>query len=81
MSKKNTAAAHRSDMPALRDGDRHLNAAEVAEISGLSISTIRDYRSSRGRRYGPPFHKVERRVIYSLNEVLRWLDAQGARHG
>lgn len=47
MPEKNTAATGRAEMPALPDGDRHLTAAEVAEISGLSVRTLRDYRSPR----------------------------------
>lgn len=81
MSKKNTAASPPADMPALQEGDRHLTAAEVAKISGLRITTLRDYRSSRSRQLGPPFHKVENRVVYSLNDVLTWLDSRSARNG
>lgn len=81
MSEKNTAAKGRAGMPALPDGDRHLTPAEVAEMSGLSVRTLRDYRSSRGRRFGPPFHKVDHRIIYSLKEVLHWLDSRSSHHG
>lgn len=81
MSEKNTAATGRAGMPALPDGDRRLTAAEVAEMSGLSVATLRDYRSTRGRQYGPPFHKVDHRIIYSLNEVLDWLDSRSSHHG
>lgn len=77
MSEKNTAAAERAKMPALPDGDRHLTAAEVAEMSGLSVRTLRDYRSTRGKRFGPPFYKDGKHISYSMNEVLDWLDTRG----
>lgn len=81
MSEKNTAATGRAEMPALPDGDRHLTAVEMAEMSGLSVRTLRDYRSTRGRQYGPPFYKTGKQVSYSLNQVLDWLDSRSAHHG
>lgn len=81
MSEKNTAATGLAEMPALQEGDRQLTAAEVAEMSGLSVATLRDYRSTRGRRFGPPFRKVDHRIVYSMNEVLSWLDSRSSRHG
>ncbi|EAQ28641.1 hypothetical protein NAP1_13618 [Erythrobacter sp. NAP1] len=81
MSEKNTAATERVGIPALPDGDRHLTAAEVAEMSGLSVRTLRDYRSTRGRQYGPPFRKFERRIFYSMNEVIEWLDSRSSQQG
>lgn len=81
MSEKNTAATGRAEMPALPDGDQALTAAEVAEMANLSVATLRDYRSTRGRRFGPPYHKVDHRIVYSLNEVLTWLDSRSSDHG
>ena len=81
MSEKNSAVIGRVGIPALPDGDRHLTAAEVAEMSGLSVATLRDYRSTRGRRFGPPFYKDGKQISYSMNEVIAWLDSRSSRHG
>lgn len=81
MPEKNTAATERAEMPALPDGDRRLTADEVAEMSGLSVRTLRDYRSTRGRHYGPPFYKTGKQVSYSLNQVLDWLDSRSSQQG
>lgn len=80
MPEKDTAASTRAKMPAFSDGDSTLTASDVAQMSGLSVRTLRDYRTNRGRRFGPPFHKVGRRVTYSMREVLDWLDSRGSRH-
>jgi len=65
------------DKPALPEGDAWLTAADVADASGLSVRTLADYRSPRGRRFGPPFHKRGRAVLYRQSEVIAWLE--GAR--
>ena len=62
------------DTPALPEGDAWLSADEVAEASGLSVRTLADYRSPRGRRFGPPFHKRGRTVFYRQSEVIAWLE-------
>lgn len=67
--------------PSLDEADRKLSALDVAEMVGLSVSTLRDYRSTRGLQYGPPFHKNGRRVFYRLSEVLAWIDSRASSHG
>ena len=81
MPDDNTAAATPAVMPSLPDGDRHLTASEVAQMVGLNETTLRDYRSTRGRRYGPPFHKHGKKVLYRLSEVLDWIDSRVTHHG
>ncbi|MEM6563236.1 MAG: helix-turn-helix domain-containing protein [Pseudomonadota bacterium] len=63
------------------DDDRQLTPKEVSEMVGLSVTTLRDYRSTRGLHYGLPFHKDGRRVFYRLSEVLTWMDARVTHHG
>ena len=67
-------------VPSLDDG-RLLTPKEVSEMVGLSISTLRDYRSARGQHYGPPFLKYGSRVFYRLSDVLSWIDARVTYHG
>jgi len=62
------------ETPVLSNGDTRLTAAQVAEVSGHSVRTLADYRSSRGRRFGPPFHKEGRKVFYLQSEVITWLE-------
>lgn len=71
------------------DGDPLLTQREVAELTGLSIGTLQDYRSysrqttKRSRsETGPRFTKNQSgRVYYRLNDVLEWIDNRGGRRG
>ena len=46
-------------------GDR-LTTDDVAGLSGLTMRTVVEYRSTRNRRRGPPFHYDSREVYYLL---------------
>lgn len=46
-----------------------LSAAEVSEMTGLSVSTIRTLT----RRGEIPHIKVGRRILYPLNRIENWL--------
>jgi len=52
---------------------RLLTERELAEMLGVSVSTVRHWRYSL---QGPPVRKVGRAVRYSIDEVERWLDAE-----
>ncbi|MGH1444800.1 MAG: helix-turn-helix transcriptional regulator [Cognatishimia sp.] len=52
----------------------YLTPTEVSELVGLTVATLRDYRSKRCAHLGPPFHKDGHKVFYHLSEVLMWMD-------
>ncbi len=81
MPENDNATVAIAAMPSLPDGDRYLTPEEVSGMVGLSVTTLRDYRSTRGRRYGPPFHKYGKTVLYRLSEVLNWTDSRVTHHG
>ena len=78
---KNTAAFAPNAIPTLQNKADHLTAADVSEMVGLSIATLRDYRSINRRRFGPPFHKNGKQVIYLMPEVLSWMDSRVSHYG
>ena len=50
---------------------RYLNDRQVAEITGLALSTLRNERfHNRGIRYA----KVGRRVMYDERDVLKYME-------
>lgn len=53
---------------------RFLNVREVAELTGISVSTHCKWRLEEGR--GPPHLKLGRRVVYDRDELLAWMRAQ-----
>ncbi len=75
---ENTAGVPPGIEPAI--GDR-LTTDDVAGLSGLTARTVVEYRSTRNRRRGPPFHYDGREVYYLLPEVLDWIDNRGTAHG
>lgn len=82
MPENQTITAAIAAMPSLPDGDRYLTTAEVAEMVGLSVLTLRDYRSKNRKRFGPRFHKFgDKTVLYRLTEVLDWIDSRVSSHG
>jgi predicted DNA-binding transcriptional regulator AlpA len=50
-----------------------LKDLEVHKLTGLGLSTLRNYRHLRK---GPPYVKVGRAVRYERNDVIAWLNAQ-----
>ncbi|GAA3591925.1 hypothetical protein GCM10022198_14850 [Klugiella xanthotipulae] len=50
---------------------RWLTEREVAEKTGVAVSTLQNWRSLGGR--GPSFAKVGRLVRYSLDAVDEWM--------
>ncbi|MEH6521617.1 helix-turn-helix domain-containing protein [Sulfitobacter sp.] len=74
------AAMPSATKPTLADDDCQLTPAEASELVGLSINTLRDYRSTRGRRFGPPFHMRDRKIVYRLSELLDWMDSKATQH-
>lgn len=50
-----------------------LKDVEVHKLTGLGLSTLRNYRHLRK---GPPYVKVGRAVLYEINDVLAWLNAR-----
>lgn len=80
MPEKNFAATVLAAMPSLPEGDRYLTPSEVSEMAGLSIATLRDYQSTRGRRHGPAFHKCGKTVLYRLTEINDWMASKVTHH-
>lgn len=74
-------ATQRIAEPTFGGDGEWLTPKDVSEMVGLSVATLRDYRSTRGLRYGPPFHKHGCRAFYRLSEVLNWIDIRSANQG
>jgi len=55
------------------DTFRWIGEHEVAEITGLSLSTLRNYR---WLGCGLPFYKVGRSVRYRLDEVYEYMESK-----
>lgn len=53
--------------------ERYLNDRELAKLTGLAVQTLRNWRC-KGR--GPAYVKVGRRVIYPVDDVLRFMEAR-----
>lgn len=54
-----------------------LTPKDVAELTGLAISTLAKIRCAGG---GIPFCKLGSRVRYVASDVEAWLDAQPVHH-
>jgi predicted DNA-binding transcriptional regulator AlpA len=51
---------------------RHINTAKAAQLTGVSKNTLRAWRA---RRIGPPYIAISpRRVVYSLSDIIRYLE-------
>jgi hypothetical protein len=48
----------------------------VTATTGIGLQTLRNWRC---KRLGPPYMKAHRRVIYDLEEVVRWLKKREVR--
>lgn len=79
MSEHDNNAAPAADMPALPAGDHWLTPKDLSQFCGLSINTLADYRSSRDRQYGPPYHKHGVSVYYRFSEVNDWIKHHAPR--
>ena len=76
MPEENNTAPSSKDEPAI---ETWLTDVEVAEITGLSRNTIRDWRGRSKRHLSPPFEKHGRHARYRLSEVLAWIDGRATR--
>lgn len=56
-----------------RGETRYVRDVEAAAFLGVSVSTLRSWRS-RGEPKGPPFSKVGGMVMYSLKELERYME-------
>ena len=52
---------------------QYLNEKQVAELTGRSVSTLRNERSMRR---GMPFIKVGRSVRYNKDDVTRFMESR-----
>jgi predicted DNA-binding transcriptional regulator AlpA len=52
---------------------RKVNAPEAAQYLGISASTLSKLRVFGG---GPKFHKLGRRVVYTLDDLDGWFEAR-----
>lgn len=50
-----------------------LTEEETAEIYGVIIPTLRNWRC---KRIGPPFYKVARGVVYRVDEVAAHIESR-----
>lgn len=57
----------------MEQGSQFLKGVEVHRLTGLGLSTLRNYRPLRK---GPPYVKVGRAVLYERSDVFAWLNAQ-----
>ena len=55
---------------------RHLNEYQAAEVTGLSVKTL---RRMRYEMRGPHYCKLGRRVVYSEKDLGSWLAAHRVR--
>ena len=49
-----------------------LNENELAELTGLAVGTLQQWRCTKN---GPPYLKLGRAVRYRASDVLQWLDS------
>jgi predicted DNA-binding transcriptional regulator AlpA len=56
---------------------RMLREAEVSQLAGVSLQTLRNWRSDPRKRFrGPRYFKLPGgSVRYRLSEVLAWIDS------
>jgi predicted DNA-binding transcriptional regulator AlpA len=57
------------------EADTLLNETQAAELLGLSVRTLQNWRLRGG---GPPYQKLGRAVRYSLIKLRQWI-AEGSR--
>lgn len=50
----------------------YVNTAEAADFTGISKVQLEEWRSRGG---GPAYHKVGRRVLYSLDDLRAFVSA------
>ena len=60
----------------LREGDELIQMEGVAELTTLSVPTLRWLRH---RGEGPPIFRLGRRLVAWRGDVLRWIAAQAAQ--
>jgi predicted DNA-binding transcriptional regulator AlpA len=53
--------------------NRHVRDVEAAAFLGVSVSTLRSWRS-RGEPGGPPVTRMGRMVMYSVKELERYME-------
>lgn len=58
-----------------KEPDRWLSTAQVAEMTGLSVSFFEVGRSM-GAPDHPPYSRVGRRVLYRLEDIQKWMEAR-----
>jgi hypothetical protein len=51
---------------------RYINEREVAAITGLALSTLRNHRF---QRIGIPHYKIGRAVRYDYEQVIKFMEA------
>ena len=67
--------AHLASTPGTQpqSGKRYVRDNEASDILGISVSTLRSWRS-RGNPAGPPVTRVSGMVMYSLSELERYME-------
>ncbi len=54
-------------------GRKFLTEAEVTEVFNIPTPTL---RNRRHLRLGPPYHKLGRKILYSLDTLNKWFADQ-----
>ncbi len=68
-------ALGQKDTPTMNDDEfetPNLSESEAASLIGVSSQTLRNFRA---RRFGPPFYKLGRSVLFRRSEVTEWVES------
>jgi hypothetical protein len=52
---------------------RYVNDSVVSEITGIAVGSLRNMRM---RREGIPYSKIKKSVLYSLNDVYKFMESR-----
>jgi excisionase family DNA binding protein len=63
-----------------RSGSPLLTVPEAAQYLRVSPSTLNAWRTARRGRYGPPFVKIGRRVVYREHDLEQFLEGHTKLH-
>jgi len=61
--------------PQVRDDRRYIREKAAAAYLGVSVASLRNWRSTRSPS-GPPFTRISRMVMYSVKELERYMEVR-----
>ena len=59
------------------DPEAGLNDTEAAELIGISVHTLRQYRAGGAPYFGPKFTKLGKRIIYKRKDAIAYRESEG----